>query len=66
VNDEPRFENLTDNDLEQVTGGMTCADGITAGDFYKALAGAYGALGMVGEASVANATASGIYRGACG
>jgi bacteriocin-like protein len=66
VKDESRFENLTDNDLEQVTGGMTCAQGIVAGDFYSALAGAYGAMGMGGEAAVANATASGIYRGACG
>jgi bacteriocin-like protein len=66
MNDEPRFESLTDDDLEQVTGGMTCAAGVALGDFYSALGSAYKAMGMNGEADVAFGTASGLYMGACG
>ena len=56
MNDEPRFNSLTDDDLEQVAGGMTCAQGIAAakiclavGDFIESMSGSGAYLYGMGE-----------------
>jgi len=65
VNDESRFDSLTDDDLEQVTGGMSCSNAVIAANVYNALSGAYISLGMYSEGAAYAGEGQRILQGAC-
>jgi len=56
MNNEPRLDALTDDDLEQIVGGMTCKNAQTDEAVYNSLGNFYDSLGM-------NATAVDIMGG---
>jgi bacteriocin-like protein len=59
------FNNLSDDNLEQVTGGMGCGDAITLASFYMGLAKVLGALGDAAGSSNASGKGQGVLTGAC-
>ncbi len=65
MSNEPRFDSLTDDDLDQVSGGMSCNNALTAAKVYIALAGFYNSLGMPSEGSGYAGRAQGVLQGAC-
>lgn len=65
MNNDPRFDNLTDGELEEISGGMTCSQGLVAGSVYQSLSTIYGTLGMTSSQAQYAGMASGVYKGAC-
>jgi hypothetical protein len=52
--------------MSRVAGGMSCEKAIALGDFYRGLAGVYGAEGLNNQAIGASNMATGLYMGGCG
>ena len=65
MNHEPRFDDLIDDELEHVSGGMTCQQGQIASKVYSSLSDIYTSLGMHQDAAVYYGMASGVKEGAC-
>ena len=63
--DKPRFDDLNDDALEQVAGGMTCEQGIIAAKVYGALDVFYGSVGMPGTGLIYAGKGIGVLQGAC-
>jgi bacteriocin-like protein len=59
------LNNLSDDNLAQVTGGMSCQDAIQVAKFYIALAGMLGGLGNSAGSAAASGKAQGLLQGAC-
>jgi bacteriocin-like protein len=65
MNDKSRFDILTDNELEQVTGGMSCDKALVAAQTYVGIGDFYTSLGMSAAAAGSYGQASGVMQGAC-
>jgi bacteriocin-like protein len=65
VYNEPRFDRLTDDDLDQVSGGMSCNNAMTAAKVYIALSSFYSSLGMSSAAAAYGGKAQGVLQGGC-
>jgi hypothetical protein len=59
------LNNLSDGDLDQVSGGMSCGDAITLAGFNNGLAKVLGALGDAAGSSNASGKSQGVLTGAC-
>jgi hypothetical protein len=57
--------NLTDDELRQVTGGMSCQDGVNAAKIYANVASFYGAIGNSSKQAEYAGRALGVMQGAC-
>ena len=62
---EPRFDSLTDDDLDQVSGGMSCNNAMTAAKVYIALSGFYNSVGMSTTSAAYAGKAQGVLEGGC-
>jgi|tagenome__1003787_1003787.scaffolds.fasta_scaffold20878327_2 hypothetical protein len=65
MNNEPRLDALTDDDLEQIVGGMTCKNAQTDEAVYNSLGNFYGSLGMNATAVRYYGRAAGVIQGGC-
>lgn len=62
MNDE--FDDFTDTDLQQITGGMSPTDAKTVAQVFGALSQWYGSLGMQGLSAAYAACSTGVIWGA--
>jgi hypothetical protein len=58
-------DRLTDDDLDQVSGGMSCNNAMTAAKVYIALSDFYNSLGMSSNGAAYAGKAQGVLQGAC-
>jgi bacteriocin-like protein len=61
----PQFDSLTDNDLEQVTGGMSCSTAINLANGYAAIASVCLAVGLTSDGAMYAGMGRGVLRGGC-
>jgi bacteriocin-like protein len=64
MNNETRFDSLTDDELEQVIGG-SCKTALVAASVYSSLASFYGGLGMSSASAAYAGRAIGVLEGGC-
>ncbi len=64
MNNESRFDSLTDDDLEQVTGG-SCSNAMIAASVYTSLAAVHNSLGMSSAGAAYAGRAQGVLEGGC-
>ena len=65
MNDGSRFDSLTDDDLEQFSGGMTCENAKVVANFYDALGSVYVAVGMPLTGTHYKERGLGVLQGGC-
>ncbi len=65
MNTQSRFECLTDDDLDQISGGMSCDRAVGLSKILMTMSDLYGQMGMPGVGLSFSGQALGVLQGAC-